>query len=237
MKRALKPVMRRIKRHFGASAGRVAVKSQRPWYWRLLIALLFILLGYGICYWQLTKGGFGNNVETVVQQNQSLLAKVTQSELLLQFEHAAQATLAKELASMQEEDMRLKQDLAFYKNILDKPTGPTELKLDSFKVSKTTQLNRYEYHIVLMQTGKPSKFVKGRINLSLIATQAGKTVTLPLSNDTSATEPIQINFKYYQRVDGSFSVPDGTTGQTVVASFTETGKSQPRLIQKADLPG
>lgn len=234
--KAAKPVMRKIRRHYGVSARRVAVKSQRPWYWRLLVAIIFMSLGYGICYWQLVKGGFGNSVEAVVQQNRLLLAKVSQSELLLQLEHAAQDTLMKELASLQEEDMRLKEDVAFYKSILSETTTSAGLKLHSFKISKGAQPNQYEYHIMLMQTGRSSKTVQGTLSLSLIGTQNGNPVTLSLNDNASAGQAISINFKYYQRVDGSFNLPNGVVGHTVAASFFETGASQPRLSQKVDLP-
>ena len=104
---------------------------------RLLAALLFILLGYGMCYWQLAKGGFGSLRDperlSIVQQNQALLAKVTQNELLLQFERSAENTLAKELAGVQDENIRLRQDLAFYQSILNKSTGASGVKLDNLK--------------------------------------------------------------------------------------------------------
>lgn len=235
----MKPVSRRLKRHYGVTAKRVAVRSQRPWYWRLLIAGLLILLGYFIGYWHLAGGDFGsltNNVLRLVQENRALQAKIVHSERQLQVERAAQSNLAKELASMQDEDMRLKEDVAFYKSILNENTGAGELKMHSFKLSKGAQANQFNYHIFLVRSGRRDKIVRGSLKLALSATQAGKSVMLPLGDGVSAGQEIKINFKYYQRVEGSFTLPNDIVGHAVHASFTGIGANQPRISQRVDLP-
>lgn len=231
-------VRRRLKRHFGVSAKHVLVRSQRPWYWRPLVMGLLILSGYMIGYWQFAGGEFGSllsNLERMARENQSMQAKIVQGERQLQVERAAQNTLAKELAGLQDEDMRLKEDVAFYRSILNENPGASELKFHSFKLSKGALDNQYDYHILLVQSGRHDKIVQGNLKLTLGAMQAGKPVTLPLDDGTSA-RAIQINFKYYQRIDGSFIVPSNTTGHAVEASFIATGANQPKISQRVDLP-
>ncbi len=118
----MKRVSRRLKRHFGATARRVAVRSQRPWYWQWLFASLLLFSGYLIGYWQFTGGDYSelrNRAERLARDNQSLQAKMVYSERQLQVEQATQSNLAKELAQLQDEDMKLKEDLAFYKSMLN----------------------------------------------------------------------------------------------------------------------
>lgn len=122
----MKQVSRRIKRHFGTTAKRVAVRSQRPWYWQWLSVCLLLACGYLVGYWQFTAGDYGNlrnNVERLIRDNQSLQARMVYSERQLQVEQATQSNLAKELARLQDEDMKLKEDLAFYKNMLNEKTS------------------------------------------------------------------------------------------------------------------
>jgi septation ring formation regulator EzrA len=57
-------------------------------------------------------------VEHLTKENQSLQAKMVYSERQLQVEQATQSNLSKELTKLQDEDMKLKEDLAFYKNML-----------------------------------------------------------------------------------------------------------------------
>ena len=52
-------------------------------------------------------------------ENQTLNTKVIQVERQLQIEKAAQTNLAKELDTVQDENMHLKEDLLFYKNMVN----------------------------------------------------------------------------------------------------------------------
>lgn len=117
----MKPVRRRIRRHFGLTAKQVAVRSQRPWYFQWVIALLFVAMGYCIAYWQFA--GSGENISEKLMhaslENQSLQTKIIQVERQLQIEQAAQSNLGKELNLVQDENMRIKADLLFYKNMVN----------------------------------------------------------------------------------------------------------------------
>ncbi|MFA6180209.1 MAG: DUF6776 family protein [Candidatus Methylopumilus sp.] len=235
----MKRVSRRFKRHFGATAKHVAVRSHRLWYWQVLVALAYIAAGYLLAYWHLTEGDFGsltNNLKKTTQDNQQLQGRLVQSERQLQVAQAAQINLARELANMQDESMSLKEDVAFYKNILNENAGANEVKLYSFKVTKGVQPNQYDYHILLLQSGRHDKQVQGSLKLSLNAMQADTAVKLPLSDGNVPVRTVDINFKYYQRIDGSFVVPKDTLGRSVELDFTEARADQPRLNQKVDLP-
>jgi len=121
----MKPVRRRIRRHFGLTAKQVAVRSQRPWYFQWGIAAAFVTAGYFIAYWQFTGGGENiyEKLKFTTLQNQSLQTKIVQIERQLQIEKAAQNNLEKELDIVQDENIRLKEDLLFYKNMLGAKPG------------------------------------------------------------------------------------------------------------------
>ena len=117
----MKPVRRRIRRHFGLTAKQVAVRSQRPWYFQWMVAGLFIIGGYLIAYWQFTGGGenFGEKLRLATIENQGLQTKIKQVERQLQIEQAAQSNLEKQLNIVQDENIHIKEDLLFYKNIVN----------------------------------------------------------------------------------------------------------------------
>lgn len=201
--------------------------------------LVLVLLGYIFGYWQFAAGDLNtltSHVQQLTLENQSLQAKIVHHERQLQVEQAAQANLAKEMAALQEEDMRIKEDIEFYKSILKVTPGATgELKLHSFKLTRGDMANEYNYNILLMQSGKHDRLVQGQLNLLLSGTRAGQLVTLPIGGSPAA-EGIKINFKYYQRVEGSFVIPDDVAGQTLEARFVAAGATQPYITKKMDLP-
>lgn len=117
----MKPVRRQIRKHFGLTAKQVAVRSQRPWYFQWGVAALLVAAGYLIAYWQFAAGG--ENVAAKLKQalleSQSLQSRAIQVERQLQIEQAAQQNLEKELKNVHDENFVLKEDLLFYKSMVN----------------------------------------------------------------------------------------------------------------------
>lgn len=115
----MKPVRSRIRRHFGLTAKQVAVRSQRPWYFRALLAALFAALGFASAYWMLRDTeNLGEKLKQVTLENKELETKLVGAQRELQVELATNNNLAKELASVQDENLKIKEDLFFYKNMV-----------------------------------------------------------------------------------------------------------------------
>ena len=117
----MQPVRRRVRRHFGLTAKNVAVRSHRPWYFQSLLALMFVGIGIGLAYWKL--GDIVIVREQLRQktlENKELEAKLIQAQRDLQVELVTNNNLAKELTSVQDESLKTKADLFFYKNMLGK---------------------------------------------------------------------------------------------------------------------
>jgi hypothetical protein len=117
----MKPVRRRIRRHFGLTAKQVAVRSMRPWYFQWGLMFLLVALGYAAAYWQFASGGddVREKLNQIALENQSLNTKLIHVQRQLQIEQVAQGNLSKELNNVQDENMRIKEDLVFYKNMLN----------------------------------------------------------------------------------------------------------------------
>ncbi len=118
----MKPVKRKIRKHFGLTAKQVAVRSQRPWYYRWVLGAIILAAGYGTAYWQYAAGGQSTveKLQRATLENQSLQTKVIQVERQIQIEQAALANLNKELNLVQDENIKIKEDLLFYKNMASK---------------------------------------------------------------------------------------------------------------------
>ncbi len=227
------------------AARQVAVRAPRVWYWQLGMALVYMLVGYLFAYWHLTGGDFGsltNSIMRMTRDNQQLQTRSVQTERQLQVAQAAQANLAKALSDMQDESLQLKEDVEFYKNILSEQDNNSGIKVYSFKIVKGAQPRQYDYHILLVQSGRHDKLVQGTLKLELLATQGDQPVRLPLSNGDKLSPAVDVNFKYYQRVDGSFSVPKDADAHAVELSFNALGNAvkpatKATLSQKIDIPG
>jgi hypothetical protein len=122
----MKPIRRKVRKHFGVTSKQVAVRSHRPWYFQGLLALALVCLGFALAYWVLHDSQRENirlRLQLVEQENKELQAKLIGAQRELQVELATNNNLAKELATVQDESLKVKEDLVFYKNMLSKKTN------------------------------------------------------------------------------------------------------------------
>lgn len=230
--------LRRIKRRFGISAPHVSVHTRRSWYWRYVGILVILAVGYATAYWQFVGRHavpFDQVAARKVEDIQTLQTRIVQLESQLQVAIAAQSHLAKEMAVMQDENMRMKEDTAFYKSILSESGAAGVPRIHSVKLSKGAHPGEYQYQILLVQSGRHDKVVQGELQLLLNGMQDGKPVTRHVEPE-GQSKGIRINFKYYQRIEGGFTVPSQTVAQTLQVQYVETGGKQSTLSQTASLP-
>lgn len=229
---------RALKRRFGITAPQVAVHTALPWYWRVAWLLLVLAIGYVAAYWQFVARHVFAMDRVAVQKledAQTLQVKVVRLESQLQVATAAQSNLAKEMAAMQDENMRVKEDVAFYKSILNEVGTTGVPKIHSVKLSKGVRAGEYQYQILLVQSGRHDKVVQGGLQLVLSGMQDGKPVMQHVE-PVGQQKGIKVNFKYYQRIEGSFNVPPQTTPQTLQVQYVAMGAAQSTLTQTTSLP-
>lgn len=235
----MKRLSRRFKRHFNKPSKRVAIKSHRAWYWQAIAALILIALGYLLAYWQLTvaEGLHPPVVARPVLSDRELLGKVVFAERQLQVQKAAQENLARELAVVQEESIKLKENVAFYQSILEESAGSDRVRLNRVQIDKTEQTGRYRYLVVLSQQGSHSKPVAGNLQFKLLGVDGeGKPSSVPLKLAPDNAAQAAVKFRYYQRLEGGFALPEGLTAEAVEVSFLENGSKQPNISQQVKLP-
>jgi hypothetical protein len=121
----MKPIRRKIRSHFGLTAKQVAVRSHRPWYFRWLASFAFIAVGFLITYFMMHDGNAEKlhlKMQQLEQDNKVLQTKMINAQRDLQVELATNISLAQELSSVQDENLKAKQELVFYKNMVEKNT-------------------------------------------------------------------------------------------------------------------
>lgn len=214
---------------------RVTVRSQSPWYGWVLLVLILLISGYALGYWQFSGTHSGASNSQLQKENRVLQDGLVHMEQQFQVDRAAQSNLAREMAVLQEESMRLKEDVAFYQSILSESEANDAPKIHSVKLVRGARKGEYRYVIMLMQSGRHEKSVQGSLRLVMNASQSGKVISRPLDVAGQA-RGAKISFKYYRRVDGSFNVPEGLVGQTLQVEFVLTSAKAQKLIKSVNFP-
>ena len=147
----MKRTLHRLRRR-GPLDRRVSVRAQHPWYVKVVAVLLFLALGYGFAYWRFMIPHSSGSPES-----DAYMAQLAMAERQLQVERATRSNALKEMALLQDEIMRLKEDVAFYKGILTERSGTGAPKIQGVKITRTMNPLEYRYEINLAQTGPEGK--------------------------------------------------------------------------------
>jgi TolA-binding protein len=245
-------VIRKLKRMFGISAPRVAVRTAIPWYlrWLGLVAMaIMILLVARLTYdfgrkfagfdqteatreLQQLKEGNARLEEEVAQ----LRGDLTQHERQQQIEHVTYADLVKQIKALSEDNAKLKEDLAFFQTLMPAEGKEGGVTVNVFRVQNDALPGEYHYRLLLMQTGQRARDFRGSLQFIVNLQQDGKAVamTLPAETDRDA-RAYQLNFRFYQRVEGTFRVDPHAAVKSVQVRVFENGGKEPRLTHTANL--
>ncbi len=119
----IRPIRRRLRNHFGLTARQVAIRSHRPWYFQGVLAVVYVILGFALAYWTLHDDDaelIRSRLSQLTNENIELQKKLIASQRELQVELATSNNLAKTLTAQQDENIKLKEELVFYKKVTKK---------------------------------------------------------------------------------------------------------------------
>jgi hypothetical protein len=238
-------------RRMSISAPRMKIKTQLPWPLRVLGALLLLAAAAG-AMWGYDQGrvpgfpatGSKEQIAQLKEQVEKLTAERDQysstanaAESRQNMDLSEQQQLALQVKSLEGENIKLKEDLAFFESLLPVDANSQGVSIRRIKV-ETPAPNQLHYQLLIMQGGKGDHDFIGNLQLTLTVLQGGKSVMMvfPESNSTTATnesDKFKLTFKHYQRVEGTLTVPDGAVVKAVQARVLDKG--QIRAQQSANL--
>ena len=237
---------RALKRRFGITAPRVAVHTHVPWYWRWLgiVTAGALVVGIGLATYDfgMTFAGFRREEsnrelaklkETIALQQaqiEKLGSLTAQAERQLEIERATHGDVTKQVKALLDENATLKDDLAFFQSLM--PAGGEEgaVSVNRFRLEPAGMPGEYRYRLLLVHAGQRTKEFRGSLQFVLNVMEGGKStaLTLPQAAERGAKE-FQLNFKFFQRVEGTFKVaPDAVVRSFQVRVF-ESGSNAPKL--------
>ena len=244
-------MIKALRSKFGIAARRVAVRTQVAWYWRWLVIIMMITMVLALAWWMYDSGrkfaGFDSGqaeremarqaeLNARLQAENSLLRhEFAASERQLQIERSTYGDLAKQVKDLSDENTSLKEDLAFFQSLLS--AGSKEaVSIYRFNVEPDALPGEYRYRLLLLQMGPRQKEFQGKLQFVIDVLQNGQKslITIPGENGPDL-QAYNVNFKYYQRVEGSFRVEPGAVAKSVQVRVFENGASEAKLTQTVNL--
>jgi Family of unknown function (DUF6776) len=245
-------IIRKIRKRFGISAPRMTVRTHVAWYWRWLGMLVLLSLSLALAAWMYDAGrrfaGFDrgeleNQYENLRESMTRLEAEAARlrsianaSESRLKIEQTAQVQLAAQVKNLEEENNRLKEDLAFFENLVPTERRGDKVSIHRFKVERDVLPGEYRYRLLVLQGGRLDREFHGSLQLVVEMQQDGRDATIIMPESSEAgSAAFKLNFKYFRRVEGTFRVPAGARVRTIQARILENGSSEARASQNVNL--
>jgi hypothetical protein len=231
--------LRRWRNRLGIAAPRVAVRTDHPWHWRAWAVGILAACSLALAGWIYDAGmrfaGFYS--ETSAQELSSLREQVatltlerdefnrvaSSSESRLRIESTAHERLVTQLRSLEEENTRLKADLAALESLVGNDQAPSGLEISRMQVVSEGDGQRYRYRLVLVHRGSDrEREFRGRLQLLVYPVQgaAGTILEFPAKTEQNLAQ-YSVSIRRYGRVEGGFSVASGIKVQRVEARILD----------------
>jgi hypothetical protein len=168
--------------------------------------------------------GLKDEMGRLKDENLELRESLARAQRALQMDQTAYQELDQSLKESSKEILKLREELNFYRNIISPANNVGGLQIQSLHIERSADSNaknEYRYRLVLVQALKHDHQVYGRAKLNVIGMQAGAEVTLVYPE--TADKPIDLNFKYFQDVDGVIKLPRNFKPTRVKVNVTTTG--------------
>ena len=171
-------------------------------------------------------------VDALREANSTLRERVAILERAQQVEGSAYKNVDAHLRSLQDEVLALKEEVAFYRGIVSagKEKG---LNIQTFVVDKEATPGAYRFQLVLTQHLKRVKKISGTVKLKVMEEQNGRPKDLLLSDMAGKqADALEFEFKFFQRIEGRFTLPDGFKPERLQIQVVSSGK-KPASVEKS----
>ncbi|HKW79825.1 MAG TPA: DUF6776 family protein [Casimicrobiaceae bacterium] len=247
----IRAVGRRLRKTFGVSASRMAVRIEHSWRLKVPLTLLVIALVAGMWWWGFDFGRLldrpsraeveaaqtrlAAEVLQLKEDNSSLRARATALESDLAIARGAQGTLSKQTLDLQSENTQMKEELAFLQQLFSDSGKPGTISIQRLSAERASD-DAYRYSLLIVRGGKPSDEFSGQLTVeaNLVDKNGPMTIELPGDQPEHASE-LQLKFKYYQRVEGTISVPPGSELKSLQAKVIEQGQASPKATRSLNI--
>jgi hypothetical protein len=153
-------------------------------------------------------------------------------------ERTAQQKLAQQVRALEQENARVREELAMVEQMLTSEERHTQtLAIYQFKVQADVLPGEYRYRLLLLTpTDRRGRDFSGRLELVVSLQEGGQNamMSFPEPGDAAAAG-FKLAFKYFRRVEGTFRVSPKAKVESVQVRVYESGSNQPRATHSVTL--
>ncbi len=244
----------KLRQRFGIAAPKVSVRTHVPWYLRWLGLAVALVFSVALAAWTWDAGRrFAGFDRSEVEQDlataraeaaklreelERLRALANAADSKVVIERTAQQKLAQQIRGLEQENARVREELALFESMLSSETSvAAPLSILRFKVEPDLLPGEFRYRLLLLASGpRRARDFQGRLELAVGLTEDGRSAIIMVPGQAESEGPaFRLAFKHFQRIEGSFRVsPKARVGSVQVRVY-ENGSAEPKLTQSVTL--
>lgn len=207
--------------------GQFVIRQHPTWRRRAVLigAVLGSVLALYLMYeWGRFEGGYSKFAEiqqrrevsakltALQEENDRLRAEIASAELARNVDTKAYADVEKNLADLQAQVLKHREQLTFYRGIVSPEDGIGGLRIQRFQVLPNGANQHYRLRLVLVQSMRQETVVSGAVVVQIEGVQDNRPVQLALPQagaTTRADGQLPFQFRYFQNLEQDIVLPEG----------------------------
>ena len=230
----------KLRQRFGIAAPKVSVRTHVPWYLRWLGLALMLAVSAALAAWMYDAGRrfAGFEFGKMREELERLRAVANAADSKFSIERTAQQKLAQQIRGLEQDNARLREELAIFESMLSSDTASAApLSVLRFKVEPDVLPGEFRYRILLLASGpRRGREFQGRLELVVSLTETGRSAMMTiLGQGESESSTFRLAFKHFQRIDGVFRVNPKAKVASVQVRVYEAGSAEPKVTRSVVL--
>ncbi|MGE5386452.1 MAG: DUF6776 family protein [Betaproteobacteria bacterium] len=226
--------IKRFRQRFGITAPRVSVRTHFGWHWYIAGVALIVVAVAAVVWWLAQR----EEVVHMEGQMSAMSQRMTEmeSELTLlrsqagteqsavRVERTAQQQLLARFKALEQENASLKEDIALFERLVPADGLESSIRIERLGVVSGAEPGRFRYRLLVgFQPSKQEKEFRGRLQLTVLATQGGKEIQLNLPSNQEADGEYLVEVRHFLRKEGGFALPAGAKIKSLEARLMQGG--------------
>ena len=236
---------------------KVVITRHRPWLrWALICVVTVVVLAGAWALYAYTRTTTVSEFEQIRAEREELAvqrqklasqlrasqAEVTQLKEQLVFMERSQEidrtaceSVKGSLKTLQSELSQLQEQVAFYRGIVSPGESRAGVRVYEFSVGRSPVAGVHRYELVLIQSVRHDRRIKGKVEMTVHGIQGGQMTALPMSElALNSDKNLVFSFKYFQEFSGEFRLPEGFRPVRVMVSVDPDGSRNKRIDNDYD---
>jgi outer membrane murein-binding lipoprotein Lpp len=230
--------------HPSLRTGRLVIRYHAPWRRRAVVvgaAIGLLVLLVGAFELGRYRSGFNKlaelqlrreltaTIERIEKDNEQLRQAVAAAELAREVDRKAYADIEKSLAELQDQVLKQREELTFYRGIVSPENGVGGLRIQRFQVLPGGTEQHFRLRVVLVQSMRQESIVSGAVRIAIEGVRDNKPEQLALTEIAGEPKPqaqLPFRFRYFQNLEQDVVLPDGFEPRSVSVEV-RAGRGEP----------